>query len=157
MKSNSRNAVGWMILLALPVVAGVLLAGEFRQLHGSGLVPENQRARRFVRFIPAQANPADAKAAPAKTPEERTPEQKKRVKSAVILLSVLSGIALSGLLLIIAAVSIRGLQRKLAGPTRLDREPTDLFPPRPRPEPDLPPAVESATPADSSSQETRLT
>jgi hypothetical protein len=114
----------------------------------------------YGELIVAQANPADAKAAepPAKSLEEKTPEQKKRVKSAVILLSVLSGIALSGLLLIIASISIRGLQRKLAGPTRLDREPADLFPTMmPRPDLDAPPVPDAPAAADPSSQETRLT
>ncbi|MBL8848366.1 MAG: hypothetical protein JNG89_01725 [Planctomycetaceae bacterium] len=54
-------------------------------------------------------------------------EQKQKVKSVVLMLSILSGIALSGLLLIIAAIVIRGLQHKLAGPTRLDPRPQDVL------------------------------
>jgi hypothetical protein len=95
--------------------------------------------------------------AKATEPQARTPEEKKRVRSAVVLLSVLSGIALSGLLMIIAAIAIRGLQRKLAGPTRLDRDPRDLFPMvPPRSAVEAPPVVPPAE-VDQSSEETRLT
>src|SRR5262245_11193645 len=141
MKSNARNAIAPLILFAIVSLR-------------TSSVPAAAPVSTVRTVFLAQANPADAKVAepPAKSPEEKTPEQKKRVKSAVILLSVLSGIALSGLLLIIASISIRGLQRKLAGPTRLDREPADLFPTMvPRPDLDEPPAPDAPAAVDPSS------
>jgi hypothetical protein len=74
---------------------------------------------------PAADETAGAKAGDNKQLPE---EQKQKVKTAVLMLSILSGIALSGLLLIIAAIAVRGMQRKLAGPTRLDRQPQDVLP-----------------------------
>jgi hypothetical protein len=145
MNSNPRNAA---VLILFALLSGGCSADTVLAARAS-----SEPAFRLL----AQADSAKAAETPAKAPEQRTPEEKKRVKSAVILLSVISGIALSGLLLIIAAISIRGLQRKLAGPTRLDREPADLFPPPPAPEPDEPPAAGTAAATDASSQETRLT
>lgn len=108
---------------------------------------------REVRLL-AQVNAGKAAEAPA----ERTEEEKKRARSAIVLLSILSSIALSGLLMIIAAVAIRGLQRKLAGPTQLDHEPMDLLPMTPqRPDADAAPPAGTPTSADSAAQETRLT
>jgi len=178
MKTNARNAAARFFLIALLTASSSMATGtlhdslpatfrldpsprpsppietlvEFDTAFGGEGAVNQTRADVPMRIGYAYA--AGAKAADA---SEMSQEKKKRAKSAVILLSVLSGIALSGLLLIIAAISIRGLQRKLAGPTRLDREPADLFPPPPGPEPDEPPAAGTAAPTDASSQETRLT
>jgi hypothetical protein len=145
MKSNLRNAVAPLLLFAAAGVIGVLTTNV------SAAGPIAPTSSVFVAQTKAAESTKTAEA-PA-----RTPEEKKRVKSAVILLSVLSGIALSGLLMIIAAIAIRGLQRKLAGPTRLDRDPRDLFPVvPPRPHAEAPPVVPPAE-VDQSSEETRLT
>src|SRR5690242_5825097 len=100
MRTNSHNTVRRLILCAVPtafwlVLAATVIADSALPVHGSGRVPADQSARNLQQVILAQAKPTDAKAAEpaAKIPEERTPEEKKRVKSAVILLSVLSGIA----------------------------------------------------------------
>mgnify|MGYP007059386580 FL=1 len=62
---------------------------------------------------------------PEDKPLSRAENQKAR--SAIVLLYVVAGIAVSGLLLLIVAVSVRGLQRKLAGPVRFDPQPHDLL------------------------------
>jgi hypothetical protein len=128
---NSRNAAWRLFPFALPVVvcllsAAMVVAELSRPVHGSGLVPSEQKARHFTNALPAQANPAAA--AKAAEPVARSDEEKRKTRSAVLLLSILSAIALSGLLLIIAAVAVRGLKRKLSGPTQLGCEPQDMLP-----------------------------
>jgi hypothetical protein len=50
-------------------------------------------------------------AAPAET---RTPEQKRQTRNTVVLMAIVTGIALTGLLLVIIAIAARGLSRKMA-------------------------------------------
>lgn len=82
-------------------------------------------------------------------------EQKRRARSAVVLLSIVVGIALSGLLLIIVAIAVRGIQRKFAGPVRADIDPTAILPELTRgPVPPNRPAAVPDPDDDAASQET---
>ena len=78
----------------------------------------------------AQADEPQVAPPPPVSPgdEATSPEKKRKARSAAVLLTVLAGIALTGLLLIIVSVSVRGLQRKFAGRTRIDQEPQDILP-----------------------------
>jgi hypothetical protein len=100
-----------------------VLAGAVRPDAGRDLA----RAREGVPVLAQAADDRTAPPPPAEA-ETPTPEQKRKTRSAAVLLSVLAGIALTGLLLLIVAISVRGLLRKLAGPTQIDREPQDLLP-----------------------------
>lgn len=81
--------------------------------------------------IPLIAQTGDPVEQTAPSPPEKvplSPEEKQKARSAIVLLYVVAGIAVTGLLLLIVAVSVRGLQRKLAGPVRFDPQPHDLLP-----------------------------
>jgi hypothetical protein len=95
--------------------------------------------------ISDDASPAASDAASAEratVPEARTPEQKQRSRNTVVLLAILTGIALTGLLLVIIAVAARGLSRKMA--VKEVGEPPS---PRKQPKPPEPPPDEAPTPA----------
>jgi hypothetical protein len=167
MRVSSLLRSFWLALSVLFLIVP-LSAAETHSSHS--LFPSDQRARSFTQTtrmqpavqIPVLLAPADAaddatKSEVATDPKSLPPEQKKKVKSAVLMLSILSGILLSGLLLIIVAIAVRGLQRKLAGPTRLDREPEDVLPATmAQPHGDMAPAGPSGE-GNEASEETRFT
>lgn len=129
MRMLSRRAHStWTIpsTLALVIAAASIVHASERSI-----TPVSALEAVRLPLLLAQADKGDAASksdAATTDPRALPPEQKKKVKSAVLMLSILSGILLSGLLLIIVAIAVRGLQRKLAGPTRLDREPEDVLP-----------------------------
>ena len=111
-----------------------------------------------VSTIIAQAGEPDARSAPAPPGDDAlNPEEKRKTRSAVVLLTVVAGIALSGLLLLIVAVSVRGLQRKLGGPVQFDREPEDLLPDVASPAADEQRPDEQPDDADGATDETQHT
>lgn len=130
MSMNSRNAAWRLFLFALPVVVGLrsaamVLAELPRPVQGNALMPSKHTARNFVFVVRAQSNPAAVQAAET---APRSDQEKRKARSAVLLLSVLAAIALSGLLLVITAIAVRGLMRKLSGPTQLGCAPQDMLP-----------------------------
>ena len=168
MRVSSPLTSLWLALSLLFLIVP-LSASETHSSHS--LFPSDQRARNFTQTtrmqpavqIPvllAQADAADdatKSEAPTTDPTTLPAEQKKKVKSAVLMLSILSGILLSGLMLIIVAIAVRGLQRKLAGPTRLDREPEDVLPETmAQPRGDMAPAGPAGE-SNEASEETRFT
>jgi hypothetical protein len=67
--------------------------------------------------VPPVEEVSPAEHAPSETPQElqpRTPRQNEQARNTIVLLAIVTGIALTGLLLMIVAVAARGLSRKMA-------------------------------------------
>lgn len=149
MSNDPRSISRRLILSSLPMAAGLLLSGAAAT---RGSIPA--RAQRPL-VAQAQTDAAPASPADTKPLDEQT---KHKARSAVLLLSLVAGIALSGLLIIIVAITVRGLRRKLAGPTRLDQEPQDILPDvSSPPRPAAPTPAEPSGEGGSAAQETQFT
>lgn len=74
-------------------------------------------------------------------------DQKQRTRSAVVLMAIVTGIALTGLLLMIMAVAARGLARKMAGSDASEPHITASEPRPIEPPPEVPPPSSPAPPA----------
>lgn len=176
MPMNPRTSAGQFLMWAATLVHCLLLTAALSAIlsepvHGSGIgflshgvhppgtSPGGNLCIPMVAsrgIVLAQSDPA--KATQPKDPSTLDDTAKRKVRSGVLLLTALAGIALSGLLVIIAAIAIRGLQRKLAGPTRLDRDPHDMLPNvAARTAPAAAPPAAPAGDADAASEETQFT
>lgn len=170
--TSAAQSVRWDATFVHCLLLTAALATVLAQpAHGSGIVSLGQgighrspRQGEHPSFplvasreiVLAQSDPA--KAAQPKDPKALDDTAKRKVRSGVLLLTALAAIALSGLLVIIAAIAIRGLQRKLAGPTRLDRDPHDMLPNvAARTAPATTPPAAPDGDADASSEETQFT